>query len=98
MPLMFFFIHSLIPTPSTVCECFRKSIDGWISGKAVARGHLSQQFATSSEKDNGDAGLPPEMLQIAEIFRTLKQPGARLARDQRQHQNDWFVLQANRLE
>src|SRR5579883_3075858 len=76
----------------------REGIDRWIRGKTVTNGLLSQKLAAGGQKNNRNPGLSPHMLQVAEILRTLKQPGARPARQQRQHQDHRLLLRADRLK
>src|SRR3954452_19235918 len=72
----------------------REIIDRGIGRKAIARGHLCQQFTACGQEDNGDTTLTSDMLQVNKVFWPLKQPGTRLAR-RWQHQNDRLLLLTN---
>jgi hypothetical protein len=79
-------------------QYFSQGIDRGICREAMTCGHLSQKFTTGGEKNDRNTGLPAHMLQVAEIFRTLKQPGARLARRLGQQEHNRLFLRADGLE
>jgi hypothetical protein len=62
-----------------------------IGREAIARSHLGQALTTRGQKHNRNATLASEILQIAKILWSLKQPGARLAR-QWQYKNNRLLL------